>query len=122
MGCIPRVNRRQLTGEKLPPDAAPDSFNVLPALLGTSRQARTHLVEHAGALALIAGDWKVIRAQNGPKRNLTGNELGNDPQPQLFNLTEDPGEQNNLAAERPEKVKELLAMLDQIQSAGRSRP
>jgi arylsulfatase A-like enzyme len=111
-----------LTGEKLPTDAAPDSFNVLPALLGTSRQGRTHLVEHAGALALIAGEWKVIRAQNGPKRNLTGNELGNDPEPQLFNLTEDPGERNNLAPQRPEKVKELLAMLDQIQRSGRSRP
>ena len=68
-----------LAGRKLPDDAAPDSFNLLPALLGKSRQGRPHIVEHATALSLIAGDWKVIQPHNGPKRNQTGNEIGNDP-------------------------------------------
>src|SRR4051794_39685724 len=111
-----------LAGRKLPEDAAPDSFNLLPALLGKSKVGRPHIVEHATALSLIAGDWKVIQAHNGPKRNQTGNEIGNDPQPQLFNLANDIAEQNNVAAENPEKVKELLGMLAQIQKDGRSRP
>src|SRR4029077_9157758 len=34
-----------LAGRKLPEGAAPDSFNLLPALLGRSRQGRPHIVE-----------------------------------------------------------------------------
>jgi arylsulfatase A-like enzyme len=111
-----------LAGRKLPDDAAPDSFNLLPALLGKSKAGRPHIVEHASALSLIAGDWKVIQAHNGPKRNQTGNEIGNDAQPQLFNLANDIAEQNNVAAQHPEKVTELLDMLAKIQKDGRSRP
>ena len=42
-----------LTGQAAPSDAAPDSFNELPALLGRSKHARDQVVEHAGALSLI---------------------------------------------------------------------
>jgi arylsulfatase A-like enzyme len=111
-----------LAGRKLPETAAPDSFNVLPALLGKSRHGRPYIVEDASALSLILGDWKVIQAHDGPKRNQTGNETGNDAQPQLFNLATDLGEKNNVAAQYPGKVKEMLAMLAQIQRDGRSRP
>ncbi|MEO8367965.1 MAG: arylsulfatase [Candidatus Solibacter sp.] len=111
-----------LAGRTLPETAAPDSFNLLPVLLGKSKAGRPHIVEHANALSLIVGEWKVIQARNGQKRNLTGNELGNDPQPQLFNLANDLAEQNNLAAQYPERVKEMLAMLAKIESDGRSRP
>ena len=44
------------------------------------------------------------------------------PQPQLFNLVNDIAEQNNVAGQYPDKVKEMLAMLAQIQKDGRSRP
>ena len=111
-----------LTGQKLSETAAPDSFNVMPALLGKTKHGRPHIVEHANALSLIVGNWKVIQPHNGAKRNQTGNELGNDPEPQLFDLTKDLGEQNNVAAQHPEKVKEMLAMLAQIEKEGRTRP
>ena len=111
-----------LAGRKLPETAALDSFNVLPALLGKSTQGRPYIVEDASALSLIVGDWKVIQAHDGPKRNQTGNETGNDAQPQLFNLASDLGERNNVAAQYPGKVEEMLAMLAQIQRDGRSRP
>lgn len=109
-----------LAKQKVPADAAPDSFDVLPALLGRSKQARDHVVEHARARSLIVGEWKVIEPRSGNKLS-AGNETGNDPQPQLFNIAQDPGERNNLAGQRPEKVKELLARLEAIQKAGRSR-
>jgi arylsulfatase A-like enzyme len=105
-----------LTGQKLPADAAPDSIDVLPALLGKSKQGRSHVVEHANALSLIVGEWKVIQAHAGPKRNQTGNEIGNDPQPQLFNLKDDLGEKENLAPQYPERVTEMLAELERIRS------
>lgn len=111
-----------LTGQALPATAGPDSFNLLPALLGQPKKGRPHIVEHANALSLIVGGWKVIQPRNGQKRNQTGNELGNDPQPQLFNLRSDLGEQKNLAAEHPEKVREMLAFLEKISREGRSRP
>jgi arylsulfatase A-like enzyme len=111
-----------LTGQTIPSGQAPDSFNTLPALLGESKTGRDHLVEHAAALSLIVGDWKVIQPHAGRKRNDTGNELGNDPEPQLFNLASDPGETKNLASQYPDKVEELLKRLEQIRATGRSRP
>jgi arylsulfatase A len=38
--------------------------------------------------------------------------LGNDPAPQLYDLSQDPGERTNLAERNPEKVKELAALLE----------
>jgi arylsulfatase A-like enzyme len=112
-----------LTGQSLDAEAAPDSFNVLPALLGESDAGRDHLVEHARTLSLRVGPWKLIDSHGGPRVNRSTNtELGNAPAPQLYHLEDDPGEQNDLAAERPEKLRELAEMLGRIRHAGRSRP
>lgn len=112
-----------LTNRKLTRDDAPDSFNVLSALLGRSSLGRDHLVEHAGTLSLIKGYWKYIEPSKGPKVNRNVNiELGNDPQPQLYDLRNDLGEKHNLATKYPEIAKELAALLKKIRSDGRSRP
>jgi arylsulfatase A-like enzyme len=100
---------------KQPIDRGGDSENVLPALLGQSTTGRAMLVEQAGALALRQGTWKYIEPGKGPRINAnTQTELGNDPEPQLYDLAADPGEQKNLAGARPDKVKELSTLLDQI--------
>jgi arylsulfatase A-like enzyme len=111
-----------LTGQKLPAGAAPDSFDLMQAFLGKAKKGRPYLVEHATSLALVEGDWKLIRHHSGPKTNLTGNELGNDPKDQLFHITKDPGERENLAEQEPERVKAMNSTLDGIQKKGRSRP
>jgi arylsulfatase A-like enzyme len=104
-----------LTGKQAPAGSAPDSLNVLPALVGASKAARKSLVEHAGSLGLVEGDWKLIGPSNGPKRNEnTNTELGNAPEPQLYDLTTDLAEQHNVAAEHPERVKEMMAALQKI--------
>nr|MBA3296098.1 sulfatase-like hydrolase/transferase [Acidobacteriota bacterium] len=101
-----------------PDVTAPDSENVLPALLGTSKTARTALVEQAGALSLRQGHWKYITPSQGPKiQKNTNTELGNDPEPQLYDLAADPGERTNLATTRPEKAREMAAVLDAIRRA-----
>jgi hypothetical protein len=51
----------------------------------------------------------------------THTELGNNLQPQLYNLASDPGEQYDLAAEQPERVRNMLAELQRIRTTGRSR-
>jgi arylsulfatase A-like enzyme len=106
-----------LAGVPLAAGDAPDSENVLRALLGDARQGREHLVEQGGPLSIIRGDWKLIEPRNGPRVNAQTNiELGNDPAPQLYNLADDPGERLNRAAERPELVAELTALLQRIRS------
>jgi hypothetical protein len=92
-------------------------------LLGKSGKGRESLVEHADALALIDGDWKVIEPSSKPAINKnTHTELGNNPEPQLYNLASDPGEHQNVAAKFPERVQTMLAQLHSIRAAGRSRP
>lgn len=102
--------------------AAPDSFNVLPALLGQSRTGRQFLVEQAGVLSLRDGQWKYIEPGKGPKMSTnTNTELGNDPAGQLYDLARDPGETTNLAARQPARANEMKQRLQQIRQAGRSR-
>ena len=112
-----------LNGQKLTRDEAPDSFNVLSALLGKAPMGRDHLVEHAGVLSLIKGDWKYIEPGMGPRMNRNVNiELGNDREPQLYNLRSDIGERHNVASEHPELVRELAALLKKIREDGHTRP
>lgn len=111
-----------LAGQAIPKEAAPDSLDMLPALLGKSKTGRQSLVEHAGVLSLIEGDWKLISPGKGPKLSKnTNTELGNDSEPQLYNLASDIGEKNNVASEHPDKVQKMATVLNQIRAAGRSR-
>ena len=94
---------------------APDSVDTLAAFLGTSRTGRTELIEQAGGQALRSGQWKYIEASKRPRRHeQTNTELGNDAVPQLYDLSRDPGERQNLADSHPEKVKELQDRLQAI--------
>jgi arylsulfatase A-like enzyme len=112
-----------LIGEKLAVDDAPDSFDILSALLGKSPAGRDHLVEHARVLSLIKGNWKYIEPGKGPKINKnTNTELGLDPRPQLYNLKNDLGEKHNVASEHPGIVKKLAALLKKIKDDGHTRP
>jgi arylsulfatase A-like enzyme len=109
--------------DDVPADALPDSFDVLPALLGDSPDGREHLVEHARTLALRKGNWKYIEPGGGPTVNQnTNTELGTDPQGQLYDLANDPGERHNLIAEQPERAQALAAELEALREQGRSRP
>jgi arylsulfatase A-like enzyme len=95
-----------LADAPLPAGAAPDSVNVLPALLGEQPQGREELVEHARVLALRAGPWKLIEGPEG--------KGGKKGRPQLYNLDDDPGEQRNLADKELERLKEMTERLKAI--------
>jgi len=111
-----------LTGQKLEENDAPDSFNHLDALLGKDRKGREWLVEHAGRLTIIKGDWKYIEQGPGPKILMnTNTETGYDPMPQLYNLNDDIGEKNNLAEKYPDIVNELSELLNKIKESGKTR-
>lgn len=102
--------------QKLPAGDGIDSEDMLNAFLGKSTKGRTVLVEQGlYSIALIKGDWKYIEPHNGPSKDvLTNIELGNNPQPQLYNLKLDVREMNNLANQNPGLVKEMLDFLNRI--------
>jgi arylsulfatase A-like enzyme len=111
-----------LTGQPISPNDAPDSINILPAMLGRSHIGRQSLVEEAGSLSLVEASWKVIRGNDKSAYDpFTKTELGNAPQAQLYDRLADPSERRNVAAEHPEIARRMLEALDRIQSAGRSR-
>jgi arylsulfatase A-like enzyme len=111
-----------LTGQTLSAPDAPDSLDTMAAFLGRKADARTALVESAGALSLRQGSWKYIEPNNRPKMNKeTNTELGNDSVPQLYDLSSDPGESRNVAPDYPARVQSMAAELQKIRTAGRSR-
>jgi arylsulfatase A-like enzyme len=103
----------KLCGQELAADAGPDSFDVLPALLGQSAKGRDHLVEQGGPIALRQGKWKLVARPGAPRP---------EGRAELYDLEADPGEKNNLAGKDPRKVKELTDLLNGIRKSGRSRP
>lgn len=111
-----------LTGQQLQQEDGPDSFDMMAAFTGKDLKGRESVIEHAGMLSIIKGNWKYITPGNGARYDsATAIELGNDPAPQLYDLRKDPGEKNNVAAQYPAVVKELSAQLKALKDAGRSR-
>ena len=114
-----------LTDVALADSAAPDSRDLHAALLGEAAEGRDYLVEQAAnrTLSLVRPPWKYIEPSDGPAFNARTNiELGNAPEPQLYNLENDLSEQRNVAAEHPEIVEEMAVLLQQIKAQEDSQP
>ena len=120
-----------LTDQKLPADAAPDSFNILPALLGEMHEkpCRDHLVHHTGGfpgrLAIRHGPWKLIPAAGAAgdaKKAAKKANAGGGAIAELYNLADDLSETKNLAAEQADQVRQISSLLERLRSEGRSRP
>lgn len=110
-----------LTGQKLLPEEAPDSIDILSALTEESTAGRQYLVQEAigGHLSLRKDDWKYIAPGAGEK--LLANksiESGRDPEPQLYQLHQDPGEMNNVAQAYPEILTQMQNLLEKIRQTG----
>ncbi len=82
-------------------------------------QGRDHLVQQdngrGGNYGLRAGSWKLQRHDSGKAQNVKL-RLGPTkvPRYQLFNLDEDPAEQNNVINVHPEIAKKLTQQLNEI--------
>lgn len=116
---------------KLPQDAAEDSHNLLPHLRGETEDVRQTHVHNtfANEYAIRDGDWLLIDAKTGYRsRGFKPWEArhdypGDDGQPvELYNLAKDIGQRKNVAAEHPEKVKQMQDLLAKIQKQGHSAP
>jgi arylsulfatase A-like enzyme len=97
----------ELAGLPLKPEQHLDGVSLAPLLKGGTIEERDlfwhypHYAPHGRGPSswMRAGDWKLIHYW----------EDGRDA---LYNLAEDVGEQNDLAAKNPEKAKELRSRLD----------
>lgn len=106
-----------LTGQTLQASEAPDSLNILNALLGKTENGREELlVEGMQAKTVLRHkDWVYIPPYKGHAiEQNTQMELGNAPDPQLYNLSMDIGQMRNLAKERPAIVEQMAARREQI--------
>jgi arylsulfatase A-like enzyme len=115
-----------LTGTALPKDGCLDSVNVLPALLGESQKGREQFIAHTGGikgpLTVRDGNWKFIQPGGGNYgKAAKGGETKPSPKGLLYNLASDPAEQNNLAEQLPDRVKELSELIQKTRAAGRTR-
>ncbi len=101
-------------GVELPKNHQLDGIDLKPALIGgeLDRQAIFTYFPHSPripswlppSIAVHAGDWKLIRIFHG------GENEQHDYK--LYNLVDDIGEKNNLAATNPERVKLLDAQIE----------
>jgi arylsulfatase A-like enzyme len=122
-----------ITASSIPPGAAEDSVNILPALLGGKvvREAGV-TVGISGKPALRQGEWVLIAAPTGRENPAPRGEpdwfreqrgyTTHTEQNELFNLREDPQQKNNRAASEPDRVASMLALLEKIRAAGKSEP
>ncbi len=113
-----------IIGEDLPDDAGPDSYNILPALLGESLDApiREATIHHSGGgqFAIRQGEWKLIEAWQ--RRGRGRREPDHAPKSELYNLVKDPAETTDVYADHPEVAEHLVALLQKFKTEGRSRP
>ena len=113
-----------LIGVVLPEKACLDSFNVLPALLGESgAKGRDHLLQQDNNgvnLGLRMGDWKLVRLKNkGASKAVVSKKKRKDAggPHRLYHLLEDAAETKDVSAANPEKLKEMIAKMDEIVAA-----
>ncbi|MEG1954471.1 MAG: arylsulfatase [Mucinivorans sp.] len=104
-----------IVGQDLQPQEAADSQDISAALMGKTSLGRSEILEHAYTYSITVGPWKYIMPSRGMKVAWqTGNPTGNSPEPQLFNLKNDPAEKVNRANELPRKVAFLAHKLEVI--------
>ncbi|MEE2857535.1 MAG: arylsulfatase [Planctomycetota bacterium] len=127
----------EISGAKLPDDAAEDSYNMLPVLLGTQGDGpiRRYLLQQTMSLAMSIrdGQWKYLDHKGSGGNNYQRDGAwgmkpyalkNNDPDApgQLYDLAIDPGETKNLYSQHPEIVESMKAQLEAFKKSGRSVP
>jgi arylsulfatase A len=115
----------ELVGVTLTAGMAEDSYSFAPVLLGAGKSRRQAVAHHAGngMFSIRSGEWKLVlgRGSGGFTAPVKVTPGPGEPAGELYQLKDDPHEDRNLYAEKPEVVKRLTALLDGWRSADHSR-
>ncbi|MCB0853112.1 MAG: sulfatase-like hydrolase/transferase, partial [Bacteroidetes bacterium] len=127
--CLTDLTRTiaALIAEKVEDDEAEDSYNILPILLGemNNQPVREATVHHSinGSFSLRQDKWKAVFCPgSGGWSNPTPKEAKAQGLPlvQLFDLSQDIGEENNLTEPYPEVVERMKKLMEKYIEEGRS--
>jgi arylsulfatase A-like enzyme len=100
----------KLAGTTLEQKLPLDGLDIWPVLTAGAKSPHEALILcgiQRGHAAIRMGDWKLIVGARGKTKGAKATETD-----QLYHLAEDIGETRNLAAEKPDKLKELRARYD----------
>jgi arylsulfatase A len=124
-----------LVGYRLKDEDARDSYDMLPALLGTQKRSesiRPYLLTQSfrGEFQIRKGNWKYLDHKGSGGNNYEDEvlkkymipETAIDAPGQLYDLSDDPGEKVNLFFMKTDKRRELQHLLAVSKSGGRSAP
>ncbi|MGB1258550.1 MAG: sulfatase family protein [Akkermansiaceae bacterium] len=100
-----------LLGIKLDTTQGIDSRNVMPALLGKDQKGTQILIEESGASAIREGNWKYIPARKKQAKRKKPASGG-----QLYDLSKDVDERNNIITKHPERAAKMKALLEKVRS------
>jgi arylsulfatase A-like enzyme len=111
---------------KLPNDAGEDSYDLLPALRGRARTPiRETIVHHSnqGMFSIREKNWKLELGlgSGGFSSPAKVDPTPGGPAGQLYDLSKDPAESDNVYVKHPEVVARLTALLDRYRQQGYSR-
>ena len=115
----------------LPKDAAEDSHDLTPLLMGSTTPIRTTHVHNTKVdhYAIRHGDWLLVDAKDGyvSGRNKVWEDkwsypADDDQAVELYDLSTDPGQRNNLATANAQKVQQLRTLLKTVREQGYSAP
>ena len=113
----------------VPSSAGEDSYNILPALVGSDLNSpiREATISTAGngAFSVRQGRWKLeLTGSTGGYGNISQEEVTAQglPPVQLYDLENDIGETNNVYAEYPDVVSRLTSLLESYRENDRSTP
>jgi arylsulfatase A-like enzyme len=144
--CDLMASFAELAGVDLDARQAPDSISFARILTDPgAKGARENLImQSIGPFVVRDGDWKLCLCPgsgshlghgNTPRRDdawrkslrefgkmPTWKDLSKAPFVQLFNLADDPHEDHNLATQEPKRVDQMVALLRQQITNGRSTP
>ena len=114
----------EVLDRELEPDEAEDSVSFLPILKGEQRPTRPPVIHHssAGYFAIRDGRWKLnmIRGSGGSLAPRIVEAKPGEPQFELYDISADLAETNNVAGQEPGVVSRLRDEITRIVTTGRS--